>query len=64
MVIPVDAGFARQELLLIEKRPDGTFARTVVLPVRFVPLTGPGVQEGKSVPSNACLPCLEPPPGS
>ena len=48
MVIPVDAGFARQELLLIEKRPDGTITRSVVLPVRFVPLTGPGVQEGKS----------------
>ena len=48
MVIPVDAGFARQELLLIEKRLDGTIARSVVLPVRFVPLTGPGVQEGKS----------------
>ena len=50
MVVPVDAGFARQELLLIEKRPDGTFTRTVVLPVRFVPLTGPGVQEKKSRP--------------
>jgi protein-L-isoaspartate(D-aspartate) O-methyltransferase len=48
MVIPVDAGFARQELLLIEKQLDGTTRRRVVLPVRFVPLTGPGVRDSTS----------------
>jgi protein-L-isoaspartate(D-aspartate) O-methyltransferase len=46
MVIPVEARLGQQELLLIEKRLDGTVARRVVLPVRFVPLTGPGVREG------------------
>jgi protein-L-isoaspartate(D-aspartate) O-methyltransferase len=42
MVIPVDAPGGGQELLLVVKRPDGTLDRRVVLPVRFVPLTGPG----------------------
>ncbi len=44
MVIPVDAGAFGQDLLLIRKHADGTLSRTVVLPVRFVPLTGPGVR--------------------
>ena len=44
MVIPVDAGAFGQDLLLIRKHADGTVSRTVVLPVRFVPLTGPGVR--------------------
>jgi protein-L-isoaspartate(D-aspartate) O-methyltransferase len=48
MVIPVEAHFGQQELLLIEKRLDGTIARSVVLPVRFVPFTGPGMREGSS----------------
>jgi protein-L-isoaspartate(D-aspartate) O-methyltransferase len=48
MVIPVDVRAGYQELLLIEKHLDGTTARRVVLPVRFVPLTGPGVKEGAS----------------
>ena len=48
MVIPVEAGFGHQELLLIEKQQDGTTSRKLVLPVRFVPLTGPGVKEGKA----------------
>jgi protein-L-isoaspartate(D-aspartate) O-methyltransferase len=43
LVIPVDRTFG-QELVLIVKRGDGSLARTVVLPVRFVPLTGPGVR--------------------
>jgi len=47
MVIPVDVRFAQQELLLIEKRTDGTVDRRSVLSVRFVPLTGPGVREGR-----------------
>ena len=46
MVIPVDAGAFGQDLLLIRKNADGTVSRTVVLPVRFVPLTGPGVRDG------------------
>lgn len=37
LVIPVGSGW--QELLLIEKKPDGTTVRTEILPVRFVPLT-------------------------
>jgi protein-L-isoaspartate(D-aspartate) O-methyltransferase len=44
MVIPVGAGPFAQELLLIEKRADGSITRTVVLPVRFVPLTGEGAK--------------------
>jgi protein-L-isoaspartate(D-aspartate) O-methyltransferase len=47
MVIPVDAGAFGQDLLLIRKHADGTLSRTVVLPVRFVPLTGPGVRDGR-----------------
>jgi len=46
MVIPVDAGAFGQDLLLIRKHADGRVSRTVVLPVRFVPLTGPGVRDG------------------
>ncbi len=38
LVIPV--GNARQELILIEKQPDGTIRRTNVCGVRFVPMTG------------------------
>ena len=38
MVIPVGASFAAQELLVIEKRADGSVERKSVLPVRFVPL--------------------------
>jgi protein-L-isoaspartate(D-aspartate) O-methyltransferase len=43
LVIPVDRALG-QELLLFVKRDDGSLARSVVLPVRFVPLTGPGVR--------------------
>jgi len=45
MVIPVEAHFGQQQLLLVEKRADGTIARNVVLPVRFVPFTGPGARQ-------------------
>jgi protein-L-isoaspartate(D-aspartate) O-methyltransferase len=38
MVIPVGASLAAQELLLLEKRADGSVQRRSVLPVRFVPL--------------------------
>jgi protein-L-isoaspartate(D-aspartate) O-methyltransferase len=38
MVIPVGASLVAQELLLLEKRADGSIQRRRVLPVRFVPL--------------------------
>jgi len=45
MVIPVGTQTGDQELLLIEKMADGTTRTKVVLPVRFVPMTGLGVTE-------------------
>lgn len=39
LVIPV-GGRDTQELLLIEKRPDGSLHRSRVIPVQFVPMTG------------------------
>jgi protein-L-isoaspartate(D-aspartate) O-methyltransferase len=45
MVIPVGAARGGQDLLLIEKKADGTIAKRVVLPVRFVPMTGKGVDD-------------------
>jgi protein-L-isoaspartate(D-aspartate) O-methyltransferase len=39
MVIPVGASHDVQQLLLVEKRPDGTATTKRTLPVRFVPLT-------------------------
>ena len=43
MVIPVGSGVFGQQLLLIEKDADGRVVRRNLLPVRFVPLTGPNV---------------------
>jgi protein-L-isoaspartate(D-aspartate) O-methyltransferase len=40
MVIPVGTSFFAQELVLVEKRRDGTITTQQILPVRFVPLTG------------------------
>jgi protein-L-isoaspartate(D-aspartate) O-methyltransferase len=40
MVIPVGAAFQTQQLLLVEKRHDGTVTTRQVMPVVFVPLTG------------------------
>jgi len=40
MVIPVGAPFLTQQLMLVEKRADGSVATRQVLPVAFVPLTG------------------------
>lgn len=40
MVIPVGPSASNQELVLIEKRADGSVTRRTVLPVRFVPMTG------------------------
>jgi len=42
LVIPVGCGY--QELLLMEKRPDGSISRRSVAPVQFVPLTGEAQQ--------------------
>ena len=39
LVVPVGGQANGQDLLLIEKRPDGTVARRNILAVRFVPLT-------------------------
>jgi len=39
MVIPVGAAFLVQQLMLIEKRADGTIRTEALLPVAFVPLT-------------------------
>jgi protein-L-isoaspartate(D-aspartate) O-methyltransferase len=38
LVIPVGSQLTAQDLLVIEKRADGTISRRSVLPVRFVPL--------------------------
>src|SRR6266700_8086361 len=42
MVIPVGGASGVQQLLLLEKRPDGTATTKRTLPVRFVPLTRTG----------------------
>jgi protein-L-isoaspartate(D-aspartate) O-methyltransferase len=39
LVIPVGAQWQTQELLVVEKRPDGSTATKRTIPVRFVPLT-------------------------
>jgi protein-L-isoaspartate(D-aspartate) O-methyltransferase len=41
LVIPVGEPWTGQSLMVIEKHPDGTLGRKHVLPVAFVPLTGP-----------------------
>jgi protein-L-isoaspartate(D-aspartate) O-methyltransferase len=40
MVIPVGAQFLTQQLMVVEKRADGSVTQRQILPVRFVPLTG------------------------
>ena len=42
MVIPVGPPFMAQNLMLVEKDPDGRVHTRVLLPVSFVPLTGSG----------------------
>lgn len=42
LVIPVGEGW--QELKVVEKAADGTLKKTTVIPVQFVPMTGPGVE--------------------
>lgn len=44
MVIPVGEQAFGQDLLVIEKDADGTVRRRNLMPVRFVPLTGPGAE--------------------
>lgn len=44
MVIPVDAAGGGQDMLLVEKRADGTIEKRVVLRVEFVPMTGKGAR--------------------
>lgn len=39
MVIPIGAAFLTQQLVLVEKQPDGTVRTEALLPVSFVPLT-------------------------
>jgi protein-L-isoaspartate(D-aspartate) O-methyltransferase len=45
LVIPVGNKDALQNLLVLTKRPDGSFDRASVLPVRFVPMTGQAQKE-------------------
>ena len=40
MVIPVGASFMVQQLVLVEKYPDGSISTRQIVPVDFVPLTG------------------------
>jgi len=40
MVIPLGAPFQTQQLLLVEKRDDGSVTTRQMMPVKFVPLTG------------------------
>jgi protein-L-isoaspartate(D-aspartate) O-methyltransferase len=40
LVIPVGDAHRGQELMLYEKRADGTFVQQRLIPVRFVPMTG------------------------
>jgi protein-L-isoaspartate(D-aspartate) O-methyltransferase len=40
MLIPVGGPFAVQELMMVEKRADGSLLTRHLLPVKFVPLTG------------------------
>ena len=45
VVLPV--GEVWQDLLVLTKRPDGTFEKRKVLPVRFVPMTGEAQRGGR-----------------
>ena len=42
MVIPVESGFGAQDLMVIEKTPDGGTLKETILPVLFVPFTRDG----------------------
>lgn len=45
MVIPVGEPWTGQDLIVLEKQADGTLRRKNVLPVAFVPLTGPHTEQ-------------------
>ena len=47
MCIPVRAGLFGQELICLQKKPNGSLQRRAVTPVRFVPMTGEA-QKGKN----------------
>jgi protein-L-isoaspartate(D-aspartate) O-methyltransferase len=47
LVIPIGSGY--QKLWLIEKRSDGSFDRSDIAPVQFVPMTG-GVEQESEMP--------------
>lgn len=49
MVIPVGPNHQMQELMVISKKSDGSVARTPVMPVLFVPMTGDGAGREKGV---------------
>jgi protein-L-isoaspartate(D-aspartate) O-methyltransferase len=40
MVIPVGSRFMTQQLMMVDKRDDGTITSRQVMPVVFVPVTG------------------------
>ncbi|HPA16810.1 MAG TPA: protein-L-isoaspartate(D-aspartate) O-methyltransferase [Verrucomicrobiae bacterium] len=46
LVLPVGETFGHQELKVIEKQRNGKLIETNIIPVRFVPLTGEGVEHG------------------
>ena len=58
LVIPVGPQDGTQELVVLTKQPDHSLKETSVIPVRFVPLTGPAVENhraGLPRDSHACL---------
>ncbi len=46
LVIPVGKGW--QKLKVVEKTADGSLKENTIIPVRFVPMTGPGVENMKN----------------
>lgn len=48
LVIPVGMRYMPQQLLVVEKRQDGSLSRKATLPVAFVPLTGTHANAGDS----------------
>ncbi|MFB6346613.1 MAG: protein-L-isoaspartate(D-aspartate) O-methyltransferase [bacterium] len=45
MVIPVGSQFRVQQLMVVTKRPDGSFRKRGIMPVRFVPFTRSSAQD-------------------
>ena len=44
MIIPVGGPFTVQQLMLLERQPDGGVVARQIMPVRFVPFTGAGAR--------------------